>query len=815
MKIKYDFDIDLATAPSRLSKKWKNRKWRWSDLVTACAEPTVTNETVAEYLHMSREEQSNVKDVGGFVGGYLNEGLRKTDNVAWRSVATLDIDYGTADAWDDFTTQFGCAALMYSTHKHTAEKPRYRLVVPLSRQVTPEEYEPLCRKIASAVGIEMFDVTTYQLARLFYWPSRSKDGEWFFEVQDGRPCDVDALLSEYHNYRDTSEWTMSSREGELVRHEIRKAGDPTEKNGLIGAFCRAYGIEEAIGAFLSDVYEKTAHEGRYTYKSGSVAGGLVIYDGKFAYSNHETDPASRKLCNAFDLVRIHLYGDLDEGKRTEDVTKLPSYQRMQEFVQKDGKVCRLLLKERRASAVSDFGNLPASEDGAEDTGATDDGWVASLDVDKRGTVKPTACNIMTILENDRGLKGKLWHDDFSGFDLVNGGLPWDKRATIWRNTDESNLRVYLDNNYGVQGKDKIKDATVAVLTRHRRHPIREYLNGLEWDGVERLDRLIIDYIGAEDNELNRVMTRKHFTAAVARVMRPGCKYDYCLIITGAEGIGKSTLFSVMGGEWFSDSLVTMEGKQGMEQARGGWVIELPELGSIKRSDVEQVKAFISRQDDTYRPAYGTVVERHPRQCVFCGTTNETYFLKGDTGNRRFWVMQVNADLCKFSDPCKALADDRDQLWAEAVQRWKDGEKLYLPAELEREARQRQKDFNDNSGDPMEGMVRRFLDMRLPIDWQTYDLNRRRAWYRNPDPLDAEGTEQRTRVCAAEFICEMLGRDMSDKEYKYLARKVCGYIREVDGWKEGNWSRSCEKLYGRQRGFVRMDGGNEVLATELV
>lgn len=794
MIIKYDFDIDLATAQSRLSKKWKNRKWKWSELVTTCGEPVVTNETVAEYMRMSRDEQSSVKDVGGFVGGYLKDGVRKTANVAWRSVATLDIDYGTADTWDDFTMQFGCAAMIYSTHKHTKAKPRYRLVVPLSRKVSAEEYEPLCRKIAEAVGIDMFDTTTYQLARLFYWPSRSKDGAWFYEVQDGRPCDVDMLLSEYHDYRDVSEWPMSSREGDVVRHEMRKAGDPTEKNGLIGAFCRAYSIEEAIEAFLPDAYEKTAHDGRYTYKRGSVAGGLVLYDGKFAYSNHDTDPASRRLCNAFDLVRIHRFGDLDEDKQSDDVTKLPSYQRMQDFAAKDGRVRGLLVKERREGAETDFSGVPGDDD---------DSWQAALEVDKRGVVKPSARNIMMILENDRGLKGRLWHDDFSGFDMVKGGLPWDAGAVQWGNRDDANLRIYLDNNYGIQGKDKIRDATVAVLTKCRRHPIREYLDKLRWDGTERLDRLIIDYIGAEDCELNRVMTRKHFTAAVARVMNPGCKYDYCLIITGEEGIGKSTMFSVMGGEWFNDSLVTMEGKQGMEQARGGWIIELPELGSIKRSDVEQVKAYISRQDDVYRPAYGTVVESHPRQCVFCGTTNETYFLKGDTGNRRFWVMAVNADLRKFADPRKALAADRDQLWAEAVQRWKDKEALYLPPELEREARKRQEAFNDNSDDPMEGMVRQFLDMKLPVDWCTYDVQRRRAWLRNPDPLAADGTESRTRVCAAEFICEMLGRDMSDKEYKYLARKVCTIFRKMDDWEETGLVNHVAKLYGRQRGFIKI------------
>lgn len=801
IELSHDFALDIATAHSRLSKKWKNKKWQWSELVRRCSQTKRTDESVGEYLKMTKQEQADIKDVGGFVGGYLSGGTRKTANVMWRSVATLDIDYGTASVWDDFTMQFGFAAMLYSTHKHTPEKPRLRLVFPLSRNVKPNEYEPLCRKIADTLGIDLFDITTYQLPRLFYWPSTSRDGEFIFEYQDGPACDVDAILKTYVNPFDVSEWPMGSRETEAVAHELRKAGDPLEKPGLIGAFCRAYTIEDAIDTFLQDAYVKTGTDGRYTYKLGSVAAGLVCYEGKFAYSHHETDPASMQLCNAFDLCRIHLFGVHDEGSRVTDITRLPSYLKMQDFAAKDKTVRVLLTKERRADAESDFADVDLDE--AENPEEANTDWMADLEYDRKGAIKSTAKNIICIIENDPRLKGHLWHDLFSGFDLVKGGLPWDKKATQWGNRDDANLRIYLEENYGVTGKDKIKDAKDAVFTRRRVHPIRDYLNSLTWDGTPRLDTLIVDYLGVEDTALNRAMTRKHFTAAVARVMNPGCKYDYCLIVTGAEGIGKSTLFSVMGGEWFNDSLVTMEGKSGMEQARGGWVIELPELGSIKRSDVEQVKAYISRQDDTYRPAYGTVTEKHPRQCIFCGTTNETYFLKGDTGNRRFWVMAANADRRKHNDVKADLMAERDQVWAEAVERWKEGEKLYLPADMETEARHRQAEYNDDADDPVKDMLLAYLDMKLPGEWQTWDLKRRRAYITDPDPLDQTGTEERTRVCAAEFICERLGRDMGDKEYKYLARRVCRLIDDLPGWERMGVSKHAAAIYGVQKSFRKL------------
>lgn len=797
IKIEHDFTLDIATAHSRLSKKWKNKPWQWSDILRRCQNTKRTEESLTEYMKMSRQEQSDIKDVGGFVGGYLAGGVRKSASVMYRTVATLDIDYGTPEVWDDFTMAYDFAAMLYSTHKHTKEKPRYRLVFPLSRQVTPAEYEPLCRRIAAELGIDMFDDTTFQLPRLFYWPSTSKDGEYVFQYQDGPACDVDRVLATYINYRDVSLWPISSRQSEIITHEIKKAGDPLEKPGLIGAFCRAYTIEDAIDTFLQDAYDKTAADGRYTYRKGSVAGGLVCYEHKYAYSHHETDPASQQLCNAFDLCRIHLFGAHDEGTRQQDITKLPSYLKMQDFAAKDKNVRVLLTRERRKEIADDFGDT----DDEADREPADTGWMADLEYDRRGVIKSSAKNIIRVLENDPTLKGHLWHDDFSGFDLVRNGLPWDRKARQWGNKDDANLRIYMEENYGITGKDKIKDAKDAVLTKHRMHPVREYLNELAWDGTPRLERLIIDYIGAEDTPLNRAMTRKHFTAAVARVMQPGCKYDYCLIVAGAEGIGKSTLFSVMGGEWFNDSLVTTEGKGGMEQLRSGWIIELAELSGIKRSDVEQVKNYISRQNDIYRAAYGTVVERHPRQCVFCGTTNETYFLKGDTGNRRFWVIQANPALRKYD--FNDIRANRNQLWAEAVEYYRRGEKLYLDADMEAEARRRQQEHNDNSDDPLREVLVSFLDMKLPVDWPSWDLLRRRAYLKNPDPLDEAGVVQRDRISVPEFLCERMGRDMTDKEYKYLARRIATMLDNMPGWERMATSRHVENLYGRQRGWRRV------------
>lgn len=795
MEVKNDIKLEIATATSRTATRWTNKKVSWAALVNKCSETHRTTETVAEYAAMSRDEQSQRKDIGGFVGGYLKGGKRKNGMTEFKTLATLDIDYGTEELWDDFTMEFGCAAMLYSTHKHTPERPRYRLVIPFRRHVTPEEYEPLCRKIADTLGINLFDDTTFELPRLFYWPSTSKDGEYVFRFQDGPGLDPDEILGEYTNWRDASEWPTSAREKERTIHALKKQEDPCAKKGIIGAFCRAYTIEEAIDTFLPDKYVRTAQKGRYTYSGGSVAGGLVCYEGKFAYSHHETDPASRQLLNAFDLVRVHLYGARDEGKRTEDTTKLPSYAAMMEFASEDVRVKQEALApfRQRDTATEDFGEAGEAED---------ESWKDGLVVSpKTGRAEASTMNIIHILEHHPGLGGKLRRDEFSHYNLVEGELPWKREDGPWSNADDANLRAFLEAECGIVGKDKIRDSIAVVYSRHAFNPVKDYLGPLKWDGTPRLDTLLVDYLGAPDNPLVRAMTRKQMVAAVARVYEPGCKCDYVLTLTGPEGIGKSTLLKTLGGAWFSDSMSTFEGKDAMELLQPAWLLELSELSALKRSELEGVKQFLTRQVDEYRPAYAERTEKRPRHCVFFGTTNETSFLKGDTGNRRFWVVPVGV-----TKPSKDIFDgglegERDQVWAEAVHYYRTGEKRYLPASLEIEARKVQEEFNTLSEDPLVGTIQAYLERRLPADWDGRTIEDRRAWIKHGDDFGDGAVLRRDRVCAAEIIVEVLGKSLNEKS-TYDAKNVKAIMRKMDGWTEMEKTARFGP-YGVQRGFVRV------------
>jgi putative DNA primase/helicase len=244
--------MKIAIGNSRKDRIWRNMELSWAEFLQRVSQTTRTAETVEEYMKLPRAQKDEIKDVGGFVGGHLKNGRRKTENVESRSMLTMDMDYAVPGVWETITMLYNVACCIYSTHKHTPEKPRLRLIIPLSRNVTPEEYIAVARMVAADIGIEQFDDTTYQPHRLMYWPSTSADGEFIFESQEGRMLDPDTVLKRYTDWRDSSQWPVSSRQKAMVRRNITRQADPLEKPGVVGAFCRAYSIEDAIDKCPND-----------------------------------------------------------------------------------------------------------------------------------------------------------------------------------------------------------------------------------------------------------------------------------------------------------------------------------------------------------------------------------------------------------------------------------------------------------------------------------------------------------------------------------------------------------------------------------
>lgn len=788
MTVQNDRALDIALGTGRKTKTWKNRPTKWSDLLNKLKTTTRTRETVAEYKAMSRERQSEIKDVGGFVGGYCNNGNRS--DVRHRSVLCLDADYADGEVWADWELYYGNAAAIYSTHKHTPEKQRLRLIVPLSRDVTPDEYQAIGRRVADTLGIDKFDDTTYQPQRMMYWPSTSSDGAYVFDYIDAPMLDPDTVLATYHDWRDVSSWPMSSRVADIAKRSSAKQQDPTDKQGIVGAFCRAYSIHEAIEAFIP-TYEPCTEPGRYTYTEGSTAGGVVTYDDKYAYSHHATDPASGQLCNAWDLVRLHTFKDLDADCNPDTPpSKRPSYKAMQEMALKDKAVKAQVVADRAAEAeavAADFDEIKDTED--------DDSWRSEMDLTQQGGIAQTIGNAVLVLRHDKRLRGIIARDEMTHDIVARKALPWRGKPGQWTDEDDAALRHFMEQHYGLSSKDKIFDAVNIVAQENKFHPVRDYLDGCTWDGVERVDTLLIDYMGADDTPYTRAVTRKTLVAAVARIYRPGCKFDYMLTLRGRQGIGKSAFIGKLGGAWFSDSFTTLQGKEAYEQVQGVWIMEVGELAGMRKAEAETIKLFISKQSDRFRQAYGRRIKDYPRQCIFIGTTNEQQFLRDTTGNRRFWVVDTP------NTPRLSIWDLDDaairSIWAEAVKLYKDGEPLYLARELEQAAREVQTQYEEDN--PKVGLVADYLERLLPEGWETMDTYARRAWLES----DAEGTIKRTRVCTMEIWVEALGgvRERLDNP---TSREIRGILAGLPEWRDQGGKRITVAPYGRQRYYERSE-----------
>lgn len=773
-------EFKVAYGESRQAKKWKNGTITLEELRKRLSSTFRTTETQAEYAKMKSAGRSAAKDKGGFVGGHLKDGKRSAQTVECRSLLTLDVDNASLTFLDEYMALSPYETLIYSTHGHTPAAPRYRLVIPLTRDVTPEEYNAITRFFASEQGMEMFDTCSFTPSQLMFWPTTSSDGEYIFKEVEGDPLDPDLFLAAHPTWKDPLSLPTSSKEP--IPHVGKsKVEDPLKKEGIVGTFCRAFPMQAAIDKFLGDVYEKVS-ENRYRYIPSSSGSGVQIYDNKLAYSNHATDPAARQTCNAFDLIRIHKFPAEGDEKR--------SFTAMAEWAASLPEVSRLLLEEKQAAAEQAF-----SED--ED----DESWKDNLIRDKRGNLLNSLHNLGLIMTYDKYMKNIVFNQLADGME-IKGDIPWKHENTkFWRDADDAQLIWYVDQNYGTFSQRNYDIAVTKCVDDRSYHPIKEYLATLpEWDGIPRVDTLLIDYLGAPDNEYVRTVTRKELCAAVTRIFHPGTKFDTLLVLVGEQGIGKSTLIAKLAMDWFSDSLTLTDisdGKAGAEKLQGIWIMEIGEMAGMRKAEQEKLKAFFGRQDDKYRAAFGRRVQSHPRQTVMFGTTNaESGFLRDITGNRRYWPVDVLGTGTK--KPWELTQDDVNQIWAEVLVLVSKGEELTLPASLIETAKSEQNKAMEK--DEREGVVRLFLEKLLPDNWASMDLYQRREFLRGDDPTQREGTVRRTSVSNMEIWCECFGRNREDlKPSESYA--LSSLMSRIEGWSRPKTLQT-QPLYGKQRVYLR-------------
>ncbi len=722
-----------------------------------------------------------MKDHGGFVAGALKDGRRKIDTVELRSMVALDGDRIDKAFLENYEANAPYTSLLYTTHSSTEEHPRIRLVYPLTRDVTSEEFVAVSRYLAEMLGIDYFDECSYQPNQLMYWPSTPSNGVYVFKEVEKEWLNPDDILSAHPEWTDPTRLPTSSRESRANTTRTAEVKDPLGKDGTVGLFNRTYfPINRAIEKFLSDVYEPTDNENRYHYiQSSSMAGVEIIEEGKFAYSHHAKDPAYLKLCNAFDLVRIHRFGDDDSKK---------SFNSMCELAMEDDEVKRLAMEEKLLEAETDFAD-------------SDSDWMTRLKYQPRtGLLENSVYNLNLILNNDPDFQNFAFNELANRIQIT-GPLPWERPEgnSFWRDADTAQLKSIIDIRYlAFSSRNHDVAFTKAADDRHF-HPVRDYLNSLpEWDGVKRVEDLFIKYLQAEDTEYVRTVTRKTFAAAVARIYVPGIKFDCVPVLDGDQGIGKSTIVKdLVSPEYYSEtlSLTDMDDKSGAEKLQGFWAVEIGELAGMKKADIEKVKAFLSTCDDKYRPSYGRVVESHPRQCIIIATVNgERGYLRDITGNRRFWIIKLHQK--KQKKTWNFTPEFRAQFWAEAKEIWKSGEKLYLEGDVLAEAEKMQQSAMEV--DERVGMVEEYLNTMLPDDWDSMDLFQRRN-YLNGSEFGSpahKGCELRTEVSNAEIWCECFGKSLQELK-PTDSYSIAALMSQIGGW-ERTTTIKRQPIYGRQR-----------------
>jgi len=774
--------LKIAFGNSRMAKIWSNKTMSFADICDRLKTPIRTSETAEEYPKLPKSQRDEIKDKGGFVGGHLRDNRRKAANVACRSLWTPDLDHATPAFVSELHNRITFKAAAYSTHGHTPKAPRLRLVAPFTRDVSADEYAAISRYLAVDIGINMFDECSFIPHQLMYWPTCPANGEYICAFVDGEMLDPDAILAAHPNWQDCSLLPTTSRESKVNKPSQRQQADPLSKAGVVGAFNRVYNpIQTAFDAFLSDIYAPSVVDGRYDYIPADSSAGVVIYDDKFAYSHHASDPAYGKLLSAFDLVRIHKFGDEDDKA---------SSQAMRAFALQDDLVAALLLEDRRQSASLDF---KPGED-----------WTKKLARTKAGGLENTLGNLLMILKCDE----KLAHIRYNRLanQIYAEYLPWPQTHPAWRDADTAQLVAYVDTHYGEFSARNYELALTKVADDRAYHPVRDYLMALAWDGIPRAETVLIDFLGAEDTPYVRAVTRKTLAAGAGRILAPGIKFDTIPVIIGGQGIGKSTLLSRLGKQWYSDSLSIsdMKDKTAPEKLQGNWLMELSELAGIKKMDVETVKSFASRIDDKYRPSYGRVVESHPRQCIIVGTTNsEGGFLRDVTGNRRFWPIIVSGEGTRR--PWDLTDAEVDQIWAEAVASFNSGEELFLKGAVAEIAADAQRDAMET--DDREGLVAAYLDTLLPENWDDMDIYRRQEYFRDTDdPTRPTGIMRRMQVSNLEIWCECFGRSR-DSIKKADSYEIEAILRSIGGWVRYSGNKSGKRsipIYGIQRVYLRSE-----------
>lgn len=808
-----------------------------------------TKETMEEYKKGDRDFKLKAKDKGGFIAGTSEGNTRDALSIRTRNMITLDMDYCPANVLDiirdkqEKTKELNFRFFVYSTHSHTKEEPRFRVIVPLAQEITVEKYEPIARAIAGIIGMEFFDATTFQINRIMYFPSVSADGDYVceqFGMDDWNDLNPDDMLDRYMDYLNIAEFQKPIYiEGLKVdRIQDGKVKDSRKtKYRIVNAFNTEYTIRQAIDEFLQEQYEKSGND-RYSYKQGESKGGLVILNDQYAYSHHGTDPAQGRLLNAFDIVRIHKFGKQDEKKTDQEeydtYDKNTSYTSMVEYIRGNlPAVMRHMpeIQQLKKNEKEFATNVVETEKNSVEEGD----WKLTLDYtggEKDRHPKSNARNIKLIFENDEYFKDLFYYDSLKDAICFDRTPPWNKEKTkgdFVTDEDDSEIRVYLNSVYQIAGKDLIYDSVVHQSSKVRRHPIKTFFANLpEWDGKPRVETIICDLFDITPNAYYKEASKSWWVGIVQRIMRPGSKYDMMLVLSGEQGIGKSQFGKSVATPYWKGDMTTIDSqpnyygddelpfdkKDAYEQLNGIMIYELPEFEKYyKKSDTSTIKSFLSKTSDKYRRSYGRRVSEYRRQCVFIATTNDMRPLRDRTGNRRFlpFYTRISKNTSRLYNPQYWSEEIRNQCLAEAIHYFDKG---FNPmGSFSDEAKRIWDEYNDKATAENDSMpiVEMYVNNEFPKNYFNMPIIDMKKYYSQNVEFDFMGKkiyrEKRTEFSLKEIYCIAFNRDIAQTPDYLMREQIEGAFDKLGFVRQGY--RKSQGAFGQQFVYKRQDTVNIV------
>lgn len=793
-----------------IKKSWVSSELAWNDFTHMFENPTVLN--VDDFSSLDADAKNELKmSAGGYFAGELTSSQRRKSSVKSRSMLVLDLDFARPDFWDRYRLMVGTKALAHTTFSHTNDNWKVRLILPTNREMTTNEYQAVSRKVAEQVGMQYFDDVSFRPTQLAYFPVVTDIDNYNTWICDGEVLQVDRILNLYENWENIAEWAGVAKP--VVSGGRRKA---TEIGGIVGLFNKTYTVSQAIEKFIPEIYVPTDVENRWTYALGSQTGGLLIYDNDtLAYSYHSSDPLSDgHEHTAFDVVRVHQFGSFDNP--TVDFTKRFSYIQMCEIAANDEKV-RLKKSEQAKLDFEKFNEVSEDRTGKELIVSIDDD-IKTLEKifehgeinKKTGELKPTIRNFALIFKYDKRLNDLFVDNVFSGMQEIRIPNFWSndldprllgRKTKYISNIDISTIRSYIETRYKIRNVGKLEDIINIEFNKNKINPPADYIKKCaeKWDGVARLDTVFCDVLGVENTEYSRKVCGRFFMGACKRVVEPACKFDIVPVLIGTQqGEGKSTFVQKFAKHWASDTLQNMKDKSALEQIRGKWIVEIAEMSAMKNSEIETVKHFLTKQVDSYRPAYGRNLQDYLRTCVFIATTNDYRFLRDITGNRRFWPLVTNPKKSKY--PVWNLDENYiDQIWGEAYTRMMKGEKIFFDRQEELEY----KGIKDKHAlhDITFSIIESKLDVKVPENWDGWWLADRMHYYENLTLQKEQGVKLLDTICIAQIWCEILGKDKSNLT-KFKAKTIGQQLVQTGKWKRSDKTIKT-KIYGRQRTFTRI------------